>query len=47
MPSTITHAFIGLDTINKLNNKPKKIINDHIKFIAKIVIFYIFIIYFY
>ena len=30
MPSTITHAFIGLDTIPKLNNKPKKIINDHI-----------------
>ncbi len=30
MPSTITHAFIGLDTINKLNNKPKKIINNHI-----------------
>ena len=30
MPSTITHAFIGLDTIDKLNNKPKKIINDHI-----------------
>lgn len=30
MPSTITHAIIGLDTINKLNNKPKKIINDHI-----------------
>ena len=30
MPSTITHAFIGLDTIKKLNNKPKKIINDHI-----------------
>lgn len=30
MPSTITHAFIGLDTINKLNNKPKNIINNHI-----------------
>ena len=30
MPSTITHAFIGLDTINKLNNKPKTIINNHI-----------------
>ena len=30
MPSTITHAFIGLDTINKLDNKPKEIINNHI-----------------
>lgn len=30
MPSTITHAFIGLDTINKLNNKPKKIINNRV-----------------
>ena len=30
MPSTITHAFIGLDTIEKLNNKPKNIINNHI-----------------
>ena len=30
MPSTITHAFIGLDTLDKLNYKPKKIINDHI-----------------
>lgn len=30
MPSTITHAFIGLDTVKKLNNKPKKIIEEHI-----------------
>ena len=30
MPSTITHAFIGLDTIDKLNNKPKEIINNRI-----------------
>ena len=30
MPSTITHAFIGLDTVDKLNNKPKKLINNHI-----------------
>ena len=30
MPSTITHTFIGLDTIDKLNDKPKRIINDHI-----------------
>ena len=30
MPSTITHAYIGLDTVNKLNNKPRKIINDRI-----------------
>lgn len=30
MPSTVTHTFIGLDTIDKLNNKPKEIINNHI-----------------
>ena len=30
MPSTITHTFIGLDTINKLDNKPKSIINSRI-----------------
>ena len=30
MPSTITHAFIGLDTIDKLDIKPKKIIKSHI-----------------
>ncbi len=30
MPSTITHAFIGIDTIDKLNNKPKEIINNHL-----------------
>jgi hypothetical protein len=30
MPSTITHAFIGLDTINKLDNKPKEIINNRL-----------------
>ncbi len=30
MPSTITHTFIGLDTIDKLNDKPKEIINDHL-----------------
>lgn len=30
MPSTITHTFIGLDTVDKLNNKPKSIINSRI-----------------
>ena len=30
MPSTITHAYIGLDTLNKLNDKPKKIIKENI-----------------
>lgn len=30
MPSTITHAYIGLDTLDKLNNKPKNIIKKHL-----------------
>ena len=30
MPSTITHAYIGLDTLNKLNDEPKKIIKKNI-----------------
>lgn len=30
MPSTITHAFIGLDTLDKLNKKPKSIIDERI-----------------
>ena len=30
MPSTITHAFIGIDTIDKLNKEPRNIINSHI-----------------
>ena len=30
MPSTVTHAYIGLDTLEKLNNKPKDIIRKHI-----------------
>ena len=30
MPSTITHAYIGLDTLNKLNDKPRKIIMENI-----------------
>ena len=30
MPSTITHAYIGLDTLNKLNEKPKEIIMKNI-----------------
>ena len=30
MPSTITHAYIGLDTLNKLNDKPKRIIKKNI-----------------
>ena len=29
MPSTITHTYIGIDTMNKLNNKPKKMIQKH------------------
>ena len=30
MPSTITHACIGIDTIKRLDINPKKIINKHI-----------------
>ena len=30
MPSTITHAFIGLDTIKKVNASPKRIIQKHL-----------------
>ena len=30
MPSSIVHAYIGLDTLNKLNSKPKSIIEKHI-----------------
>ena len=30
MPSTITHAYIGLDTLDKLNDKPKAIIKERI-----------------
>ena len=30
MPSTITHTYIGLDTLNKLNDNPKKIIMENI-----------------
>lgn len=30
MPSSITHAYIGLDTLKKLNNKPKQLIEKHI-----------------
>lgn len=30
MPSTITHAYIGIDTLTKLNKEPKNIINNHI-----------------
>ena len=30
MPSTITHAYIGLDTLNKLNDNPKRIIKKRI-----------------
>lgn len=30
MPSTITHTYIGIKTINKLNDRPKKIINNHL-----------------
>ena len=30
MPSTIVHSYIGVDTLNILNEKPKKIIQDRI-----------------
>ena len=30
MPSTVTHTFIGLDTINKLDIKPRKILEDRL-----------------
>ena len=30
MPSTITHKYIGIDTIKKLNKKPKNILTKHI-----------------
>ena len=30
MPSTITHAYIGLDTLKRLDKKPKEIINKRI-----------------
>ena len=30
MPSTITHAYIGLDTLKKLNDKPRKIIENNL-----------------
>ncbi len=30
MPSTLTHTYIGLETIKKINKKPKEIINKHI-----------------
>ena len=30
MPSTITHAYIGVDVLNKLNQKPKNIIKKRI-----------------
>ena len=30
MPSTITHTYIGLDTLEKLNKKPKDIIQNHL-----------------
>lgn len=30
MPSSIVHAYIGLDTVKKLNNEPKTIIEKHI-----------------
>ena len=30
MPSTITHAYIGLDTLEKLNKEPKDIISKHV-----------------
>lgn len=30
MPSTITHGYIGVNTIKKLNKKPNEILNKHI-----------------
>ena len=30
MPSTVTHAFLGIDTLKKLNKKPKKIIEERL-----------------
>ena len=30
MPSTITHAYIGLDSLKRINKKPKDIINRHL-----------------
>ena len=30
MPSSVVHAYIGLDTLEKLNSKPKTIIEKHI-----------------
>lgn len=30
MPSTITHGYIGLDTVKKTNKKPQDILNKHI-----------------
>ena len=30
MPSTVTHAFLGIDTLKKLNIKPKMIIEERI-----------------
>ena len=30
MPSTITHGYIGLDTVKKLHQKPKKVLERHI-----------------
>ena len=30
MPSTITHAYIGLDTLKKLSKKPKELISNHL-----------------
>lgn len=31
MPSTITHTYLSLDILNKLDNKPKNIINNNIE----------------
>ena len=30
MPSTITHSYIGLDTLKKVKSEPKKIIENHL-----------------
>ena len=30
MPSTVTHTYIGIDTLKKVNKKPREIINNHL-----------------
>jgi len=30
MPSTITHSYIGIDVLKKLNHKPQEVINKRL-----------------